>query len=288
MVFLFASLSLMAFPFTAGFYSKDFILEILLVPLNFTHTIAYILTLLAALLTTIYSTRTLMITKLSRPLFPQAYLGSVKDSGWFMTLPLLLLSIGAIFLGYMTNEIFLSFGSTFYINSIFIHPDNLRLLDASNAGSFLGLIPLFFLIFAFLIPLIITYRFSNTNKSIEIIKTKDSTNKILVHYKNPLKNFHLDNTSTRITPHSFSYNLIFLNHINIINHWIIHRFLILSNYLYRYMDKGALEIFGPKGINTTLNYLGFKLELLATGNILNYALIKIKSIMFILLFYLSI
>lgn len=136
----------MAFPFTAGFYSKDFLLEILLVPNNFTHTIAYIFTLLAALLTSIYSTRTKMITMLSRPLFPKSILPFVKDSGWLMTIPLLILSIAAIIIGYKVNEIFLSFGSTFYLNSIFTHPDNIRTLDASNAGSFLGLIPLLFLL----------------------------------------------------------------------------------------------------------------------------------------------
>jgi len=49
LVFFFASLSLMAFPFTSGFKSKDFLLELLCVPHHFTHTIAYIFTLLAAL-----------------------------------------------------------------------------------------------------------------------------------------------------------------------------------------------------------------------------------------------
>lgn len=85
LVFFFGSLSLMAFPFTAGFYSKDFLLEILLVPFNFTHTIAYIFTLFAALLTSIYSSRTMMITMLSKPLFPKSIIPFVKDSGWLMT-----------------------------------------------------------------------------------------------------------------------------------------------------------------------------------------------------------
>ena len=60
--FIIGSLSLMAFPFLTGFYSKDYLLEILLIPYNFTHTIAYILTLLAAFLTSIYSIRLLILT----------------------------------------------------------------------------------------------------------------------------------------------------------------------------------------------------------------------------------
>lgn len=58
--FIIGSLSLMAFPFLTGFYSKDFILEILFIPNNTTQTIAYLLTLVAAFLTSIYSIRLLI------------------------------------------------------------------------------------------------------------------------------------------------------------------------------------------------------------------------------------
>jgi len=144
LVFLFGSLSLMAFPFTAGFYSKDFLLEVLLIPHNFTHTIAYIFTLIGALLTSLYSTRTMMMTFLSRPLFTKSILPYVQDSGKFMTIPLLILSLGAVIIGYIVNDLFISYGSTFYKNSIFIHPNNIRILDATNASSYLKLLPLVF------------------------------------------------------------------------------------------------------------------------------------------------
>lgn len=121
----------MAFPFTSGFYSKDFLLELLCVPHHFTHSIAYLFTLLAALITSSYSIRVLMIAMFSRPLFSRAMLPFVIDSPLLMTLPLILLSIGAIMLGYFSNELFLSYGSPFYLNSIFSHPNsNSFLFDA--------------------------------------------------------------------------------------------------------------------------------------------------------------
>ena len=46
---LLASLSLMAFPFFTGFYSKDVLLELALIPRNTTSTMAYIFTLIAAI-----------------------------------------------------------------------------------------------------------------------------------------------------------------------------------------------------------------------------------------------
>lgn len=100
LVFLFASLSLMAFPFTSGFKSKDFLLEILSVPHHFSHTLAYIFTLLAALLTSTYSLRIKKIAMLSRPLFPRTMLPFVTDSPFLMTIPLIILSLGAVMLGY--------------------------------------------------------------------------------------------------------------------------------------------------------------------------------------------
>lgn len=145
LVFFFASLSLMAFPFTAGFYSKDFLLELLLVPNNFTHTLAYVFTLLAALLTSTYSVRTMMIAMLSRPAFPRAILPFIAESPWKMTLPLLILSFLAVVFGYFAHELFLGMGSSFYMNSLFIHPSHLLLLDAPFAQSSLALIPVSFL-----------------------------------------------------------------------------------------------------------------------------------------------
>lgn len=144
-VYLLGSLSLMAAPFFSGFYSKDLLLEILCVPHNFTHTIAYLFTLFAALLTTIYSIRLLIFSMLSRPQFPLTLLPFVKDSPFLMTAPLIFLSITAVTLGYLSHELFLGYGSSFYGNSLYTHPQHLRILDPTSIYSLLPLIPLSFL-----------------------------------------------------------------------------------------------------------------------------------------------
>ena len=54
---LVGTISLMAFPFLTGFYSKDLLLNIAVIPRNATATIAYILTVVAAFLTACYSVR---------------------------------------------------------------------------------------------------------------------------------------------------------------------------------------------------------------------------------------
>ena len=264
LVFLFASLSLMAFPFTSGFYSKDFLLELLCVPHHFTHTVAYLFTLLAALLTSTYSIRTMMIAMISRPLFSKAILPFVIDSSFLKTAPLLILSLGAVILGYLSHELFLGFGSTFYINSLFTHPNAPTFLfDATFGGSLVSIIPVTFLLLIFLILIISPFSKSS-----------------------PTHNTPSFNTIPLI-PHnhiSFTTHFTLLNYFNVFYHWLMFLGLTLSNYMFRYIDKGFLEFFGPLGFLKTLHYWGFLIELLSTGFIPHYASLFISSLLFFFIF----
>ena len=270
LVFFFASLSLMAFPFTAGFYSKDFLLELLCVPHHFSHTLAYIFTLFAALLTSTYSIRILMIAMMSRPLFPKAILPFVVDSSFIMTTPLLILSFGAVTLGFFSNEIFLSFGNTFYINSIFTLPNApTSLFDASFGGSLISLIPVTFL---FLVLLILVISPFNPSSS--------SSSSIPIHSFTPLT----PSSSSSFTP-SFNLTTHFtlLNYFNVFYHWVKFFGLMLSNFIFRYLDKGTFETFGPLGFLKTFHFFGFRLESLSTGFIPHYAFIFSLSV--VIFFY---
>ena len=248
LVFLFASLSLMAFPFTSGWYSKDLLIELLIIPYNFSFSIAYIFTLLAAFLTSFYSIRLIMIVKFSRPGFPKSILSIITDSPFFMTCPLLILSFSAILIGYLSHQLFLGYGS---IQGLFIHPSSLNsLLDSSNFDSLLIYLPLTFL---FLFNLLWLRPQSVSSFSV------------------------LSVSSLSVLSVSSNYKLLpslgLFNHFNIFNHWFKFGSQILSNYLYRYIDKGILELFGPLSLSRLFNFIGFNIELLATGFIPHYIFI---------------
>jgi NADH:ubiquinone oxidoreductase subunit 5 (subunit L)/multisubunit Na+/H+ antiporter MnhA subunit len=66
-VMLIASLSLVAFPFMAGFYSKDFILESAYGQYNFSSLTVYIIATIGAIFTTLYSIKVLYLTFLTNP-----------------------------------------------------------------------------------------------------------------------------------------------------------------------------------------------------------------------------
>merc|ERR1712000_743918 len=83
-VMLIASLSLVAFPFMTGFYSKDFISSI----------IVYFIAVIGAMFTTLYSVKVLYLTFLTNPNGPiinykQAH--AAHEGDIYMSLPLIIL-----------------------------------------------------------------------------------------------------------------------------------------------------------------------------------------------------
>lgn len=79
-------------------------------------------------------------------------------------------------------------------------------------------------------------------------------------------------------PHSFTQVANSLNHFNVFYHWTKHNAFILSNFLYRYVDKGVLEIFGPTGLYKFSILLARSIENLATGFLLHYAFVNLLII----------
>src|SRR5271163_376421 len=93
-VMLIASLSLVAFPFMTGFYSKDFILESAYGQFYFSGTVVYFIATIGAVFTTLYSIKVLYLTFLTNPNGPESnYINSYSkhsahEGNIFMNLPL--------------------------------------------------------------------------------------------------------------------------------------------------------------------------------------------------------
>jgi len=138
------------------------------------------------------------MTFLSAPHYPHTVLATIADPPFVMFLPLFILGTGAAFLGFLTHELFLGLGSTFYQQALFTHPSNLTLLDGPlSAPSLLKFLPpATLLILLTILPLSAT-----TPKVI-----KDAMPSV---------------TGVGVG-HSLSLYTSFLNHFNIYNHWIMH------------------------------------------------------------------
>lgn len=121
---LLGSLSLMAFPFFTGFYSKDLLLELALVPYNITSAVAFYLIFVAAIFTAFYSVRLLALTFLALPNIP--FRTKTEDPSHAPIVLIILAILSAVF-GYLAITWQLGDNATAHSQPTF-HIQNLPLL----------------------------------------------------------------------------------------------------------------------------------------------------------------
>jgi NADH-ubiquinone oxidoreductase chain 5 len=255
-VMLIASLSLVAFPFMTGFYSKDFILESAYGQFCFSSVSVYFIATIGAMFTTLYSVKVLYLTFLSTPNGSLInYKGNIHEGNIFMSLPLIILAVFSIFFGYITKDIFIGIGSGFFAdNALFIHPNNEILINTEFA------VPTFFK----LLPLIFTV--SLTVISMIILELSP---KLLIYFK-----------YTKIGYSIFSFfNLRFLIEL-FYNKYITDYVLKLGGQTTKILDKGSVEILGPYGLEKSLGNLSSNLSKLDTYVITTYALYILMGFLF--------
>src|SRR3954453_11227110 len=161
-VMLIASLSLVAFPFMTGFYSKDFILESAYGQFSFSGVAVYIIATIGAIFTTLYSVKVLYLTFLTNPNGPKIYYKYAHEGNLYLSLPLMILALFSIFFGYITKDIFIGLGSNFFIdNSLFIHPIHEKIIDTEfSISSYIKLLPFILTISFSILTIILSEYFS--------------------------------------------------------------------------------------------------------------------------------
>ncbi|MFZ4477708.1 MAG: NADH-quinone oxidoreductase subunit L, partial [Saprospiraceae bacterium] len=126
---LIGSLALIGFPFLAGFYSKDVILEVSFAKYTMISHFSFVLGLLAAFCTAFYSTRLLYLVFLSYSNGNRRIVLAAHEGTWRISLPLFLLCLLSVFVGYLSKDVFIGFGTNFWGSSLFLHPNNYILTD---------------------------------------------------------------------------------------------------------------------------------------------------------------
>lgn len=257
-VMLIASLSLVAFPFMTGFYSKDFILESAYGQFHFSSVTVYFISTIGAMFTTLYSVKVLYLTFLSNPNGPLVNYKHAHEGDIYMSTPLIILAVFSIFFGYITKDIFIGLGSNFFAdNSLFIHPSHEILLDTEFA------VPVFFKI----LPLILTVSLSIVSIIFSEFVTK------------PLTYFKLSSVGYNI--YGF-FNQRFLIEL-FYNKYITDFILKLGGQTTKVIDKGSIELIGPYGLEKGLTDLSRNISRLDTGVITSYALYILVGLTFYIL-----
>jgi len=126
------SLALAGIPLFAGFYSKDAILEAAAGAGSVVGWYAFLCGLAAAFLTAFYSWRLLILTFHGAPRADAHTMEHVHESPWVMLVPLLLLSLGAIFAGYVFVEHFIGHDQEAFWNGAIFNLPAKHALDAMH------------------------------------------------------------------------------------------------------------------------------------------------------------
>ena len=262
-VMLIACLSLVAFPFMTGFYSKDLILESAYGQFYFSSSVVYLIATIGAVFTTLYSVKVLYLTFLTNPNGPLVNYRQAHEGDIFISLPLIILAVFSIFFGYITKDIFVGLACGFFSdNSLFVHPSHEILLDTEFA-----VITVFKLL-----PFLLT-----VSCSILALLLSEFLPRFIVYFKSSVLGYNV-----------FSFfNQRFLIEL-FYNKYITALILKLGGQTTKVIDKGSIELLGPYGLEKGLVLLSRIISSLDTGVITSYALyILIGLIFYVLIPYLS-
>jgi NADH-ubiquinone oxidoreductase chain 5 len=154
---LIGSLSLTGFPFLTGFYSKDVILELALSKYGVWGNFAYYLGCCTAFCTSFYSFRLIWLTFINKTNCYKTHVQKLHEGTLLMIFPLLFLSLGAIFFGFLTRDMFVGLGTPFFGGSLHVLYEGSGSVDAEFLSTLLKSVPLVFSFFGVLLSFVINF-----------------------------------------------------------------------------------------------------------------------------------
>jgi NADH-ubiquinone oxidoreductase chain 5 len=245
-VMLVGTLSLLATPWLTGFYSKDLIIELSFGQYSFSGTYAYILGSLTAGLTAFYSFRLISLVFLTYPNSSKNNYLNSHEVNLAIIIPLFILALFSIFFGYVFSDLFLGVGSDFFGNSLFIHPNNLALIETE-----------------FSLPILIKLLPA-------ILSLLGVTFALLLYNKNPEILINLTESSLGQKIYAFLNGKYWFDVIY--NQYIVAGGLQFGYIISKFLDRGVIELLGPYGLSSTFYDTGVNIAKLDTGVVTTYSL----------------
>ncbi|MCK5932321.1 MAG: NADH-quinone oxidoreductase subunit L [Fulvimarina manganoxydans] len=146
------TLALTGFPFTAGYFSKDAIIEAAFVGHNAFATYGWGMTVIAALLTSFYSWRLIFMTFHGKPRASADVMHHVHESPMVMLVPLFVLSAGALLAGLLFEHSFVGEGyEHFWHAALFTGAENHVLHDMHEVAFGIAILPTIMMALGFVV-----------------------------------------------------------------------------------------------------------------------------------------
>lgn len=244
------TIALTGFPLTAGYYSKDAIIEGAFAASAAPHMFAFVLLVVAAFFTSFYSWRLMFLTFFGTARCSNETLSHVHESPPVMLVPLVILSFGALFAGAVFAGLFVGGEQTgFWAGSIFTAADNQILVELKQVPSWVVLSPLIMMISGFLLAWVMyIYRPAWPG---EIADQHD------LIYKFLLNKWYFDEI----------YDFIFVRPAK----W-------LARLFWKGGDGYVIDGFGPDGIAANVLRVTRRMVALQTGYVYHYAFVMLLGV----------
>jgi len=242
-VMLIGSFALMGFPFLAGFYSKDVILEVSFATYTVYGHFSYLLGVLAAFATAYYSIRVLYLVFLSEPNGNKNNIFNAHEGTLRMTLPLFLLCFLSIFIGFLSKDLFIGFGTDFWGAALYMNASKYALSDIEFLSLKFKLLPLIITLLGAAFSFFI-YKYGTVYY---FLVKKSNIFSGLYHFFN--KKWYFD---------------------RVYNEFVIQSSLSSSyNFFYKLVDRGIIEKVGPYGLVAMFQNLITTFRNNQTGSLIN-------------------
>jgi len=244
------TIALTGFPLTAGYFSKDAIIEGAFAAHAAPHMFAFAMLIIAAFFTSFYSWRLMFLTFFGAPRCSNDTLSHVHESPPVMLVPLIVLAFGALIAGFAFSGLFIGDTQTaFWSGTIFTSADNHVLHDLHNVPSWVKLSPLLMMLSGFVLAYIMYIRYPKWPG--EIAEQHD------LIYKFLLNKWYFDEI----------YDFLFVRPAK----WI-------ARVLWKGGDGAIIDGLGPDGIASSVQRVTRRIVGLQTGFVYHYAFVMLLGV----------
>jgi NADH-quinone oxidoreductase subunit L len=236
------TLALTGFPLTAGYFSKDAIIEAAFVGTNAVARYAFVATVVAAALTSFYSWRLIFVTFHGRP-HDRRHYDSAHESPMVMLIPLAFLAAGSILSGYPFKELFAGHGVETFFRESLKFADGNHVLEAMHHVPYgIAMLPTLMMALGFLVAWHFYIR--RPELPVELARQHEPLYRFL------LNKWYIDEL----------YDAIFVRPT-----------LRLARVLWKYGDGWLIDGFGPDGVSARVLDVTRNVVRLQTGYLYHYA-----------------
>ena len=246
---LIGTLAITGFPWTAGYYSKDAIIEAAYASHNYFALYGWAMTVIAAALTSFYSWRLVFMTFFGKPHDHHHY-DHAHESPLVMTVPLGVLGVGSLVAGFALYNVFVGEGvGEFFRHSIFMGAENHILHAMHEIPEAIVLAPTVMMVLGFLVAY--WFYIVNPKVPVALARSQDGLYRFL------LNKWYFDEL----------YNAVFVKPA-----------LAIGRVLWKRGDGAIIDGLGPDGVSARVLDVTGRVVRLQTGYLYHYAFVMLIGV----------